>query len=159
MFKIIGAAVVLLSSTLFGMKKYNEISERKRILQQIYDGSTQVKNSLRCMCLPLHESFLCGGEFFESAAQKIREGISPSEAVKDTALSLHMLTGEDLRIVERFSEGLSAPDCKGQLANIELFAEALKTAISNAARELDSRGSLYVKGSILTAAAAVLLLI
>lgn len=159
MFKIIGAVVVLLSATLFGMKRYNEIFERKKALQEIYDGSTQIKNSLRCMCLPLHESFLCGGVFFKAAAQKIDKGMLPSEAVKDTALSLHILTKEDLRIVTRFADGLSAQDCKGQLANIELFAEALKTQINSAVAELDTRGKLYVKGSILTAAAVVLLLI
>ncbi len=159
MFKIIGATVVLLSATLFGMKKYNEIFERKRTLQEIYDGCTQVKNSLRCMCLPLHESFLCGGSFFESAAEKIANGVLPCDAVKDTAFSLHVLSGEDLRIATRFAEGLVAQDCAGQLANIERFAEALKEEIKNASLELNSRGKLYVKGSILTAAAAVLLLI
>lgn len=159
MFKIIGAVVVILSAGLFGMKKYNEIFERKRVLQEIYDGCMQVGNSLRCMCLPLHESFLCGGIFFESAAKKIRDGMLPCEAVKDTASSFHVLCAEDLRIIERFSQGLIAEDCTGQLSNIELFSESLKTEIKNAADELASRGKLYVKGSILTAAAVVLLLI
>lgn len=159
MFKIIGATVVILSAGLFGMKKYNEIFERKKVLQEIYDGCMQVSNSLRCMCLPLHESFLYGGSFFESAAEKIGGGMLPCEAVKDTAYSLHALTGEDLRIIERFAEGLLARDCTGQLSNIELFSESIKTEIKNAANELDSRGKLYVKGSILTAAAVVLLLI
>lgn len=159
MFKIIGAVVVILSAGLFGMKKYNEIFERKRVLQEIYDGCMQVANSLRCMCLPLHESFLCGGSFFESAAGKIGGGVLPCEAVKDTARSLHLLTEEDLRIVERFAEGLIAEDCRGQLANIELFSQSLKAEIKNAGDELASRGKLYLKGSILTAAAVVLLLI
>lgn len=159
MFKLIGAVVVILSAGLFGMKKYNEIFERKKVLQEVYDGCMQVGNSLRCMCLPLHESFLCGGSFFESAAKKIGDGMLPCEAVKDTAHSLHVLSGEDLRIIERFAEGLIAHDCTGQLSNIELFSQSLKGEIKNAGDELASRGTLYVKGSILTAAAVVLLLI
>ena len=159
MFKLIGAAVVILSAGLFGMKKYNELFERKRILQEIYDGCVQVGNSLRCMCLPLHEGFLCGGRFFESAAEKIGGGMLPCEAVKDTARSFHVLKAEDLRIIERFAEGLIAHDCAGQLSNTEFFTQSLKGEIENAIRELNSRGKLYVKGSILTATAVVLLLI
>lgn len=159
MFKIIGSMVVLLSATLLGMKKYNDFFERRKILESIRDGSMQVENSLRCMCLPLHESFIGGGEFFKSAAKKISAGMLPEEAVRETAHNIHTLNSEDLQLIERFALGLCAQDCKGQLANIRLFINELDGKIAHATNELNTRGKLYVKGSILTAAAIVLLLV
>lgn len=159
MLKIIGAMAVILSAMLLGMKKYNDIFERRRSLQEIFDGSIQVKNALRCICAPLHESFLCGGDFFRTASGKIKEGMLPEEAIKDTAYAIRVLKKEDLNIIERFAAGLSAQDLEGQIANIELFTKLLETEIKDATDELNSRGKLYVKGSVLTAAAVVLLLI
>lgn len=159
MFKIIGSVAVLLSATLFGMKKYSDFFERRKVLQNIHDGSVQVENALRCMCLPLHESFLSGGDFFKTAASKISGGMLPEEAVKETAHSLHVLTQEDLSIISRFAKGLCAQDCQGQLSNLGLFISSLESSIKSAGEELETRGKLYVKGSILTAAAIVLLLI
>lgn len=159
MFKIMGSIIILLSATLFGMKKYNAIAERKKILQSIHDGSVQIENSLRCMCMPLYESFLGGGDFFKSAADKICSGALPEEAVKDTAYNIHVLNSEDLRIIQRFARGLCAQDCQGQLSNLGLFIKELEGEISHATDELNTRGKLYIKGSILTAAAIVLLLV
>ena len=83
----------------------------------------------------------------------------PEEAIKDTAHGVKVLKKEDLNIIERFASGLSAQDLKGQIANMELFTKLLETEIKNATDELNNRGKLYVKGSMLTAAAVVLLLI
>lgn len=159
MFKIIGSVIVLLSATLFGMKKYNDFFERKKTLLSLRDGAVQIENTLRCTCAPLHESFMSGGSFFKQAAEKISAGELPEQAVKNAAQKLHILKEEDLRITERFAKGLCAQDCKGQLANISLFIKNLDGQIKNASAELDTRGKLYVKGSILAAAAVVLLFI
>lgn len=159
MFKITGAIAVMLSATLFGMNQYTDFLTRKKVLQSIRDGSVQVGNTLRCMCSPLHESFMCGGKFFISAAEKIACGTSPQEAVIESAKEFHGLRQEDFNIIERFAMGLCAQDCKGQITNIELFIKSLDIQITHASSELDTRGKLYVKGSILTAAAVVLLLI
>ena len=159
MFKIIGAASVIIAAMLYGIKKYNAFFERKWILESIRDGSIRVENVIRCMCAPLDEGFMHGGEFFISAAEKIRQGMLPSEAVRDAAAELHILKSEDLRITEGFAEGLCARDREGQLSNLRLFITALDSNIKNAASELETRGKLCVKGSILVAAAIVMLLI
>lgn len=159
MFRLIGAAAVILASGLIGTKKYNEFYERKRTLQSIRDGAQKTKNNLRCMCMPLYECFLSGGEFFEKAALHIAGGDLPSEAVRNTALAAHCLKKEDREIIWRFADGLSAHDCGGQIANIELFLRELDASIAEATKELNTKGTLFVKGSILTAAAVVLILI
>ena len=158
MFKLIGAVIVLLSSTLFGMSKYSRIFERQRCLYEIRDGSMRMENIIRCMNSPLHEAFLSGGSFFEDSAEKIKGGILPSEAVWETAQKMP-LTKHDLSIIRRFSEGLCAEDSKGQIENMKLFIKELDGAIASSVRELETRGKLYVKGSILVGAAFVLMII
>lgn len=144
---------------MIGMRKYNNFYERRRILQSIYDGSIKIKETIRCTCAPLHESFLWGGDFFELASKKIGEGLLPEEAVNESAWEFCSLTAEDRSIIFRFAHGLSAADCKGQLSNLELFTTELEKALQVATNDLNTRGKLCVKGSILTAAAVVLLLI
>lgn len=159
MFKLVGASVVILASGLIGIKKYNEFYERKRNLQMIRDGAEKIKNNLRCMCMPLYECFLSGGEFFEEAAQYINEGYLPKDAVENAALSENCLKKDDKEAVLRFARGLSADDCNGQIANAQLFINELDKNISEADKELSTKGALFVKGSLLTAAAVVLILI
>lgn len=159
MFKLIGAAAVILASGMLGIAKYNEFYERKRVLQAIRDGSQKIRSSLSCMCLPLYECFLSGGVFFEKAALYMREGNLPSEAVRNSALEQACLKKEDREIIFRFADGLSAQDCNGQLANIELFLKEIERCMENAAKELSTKGTLFVKGSILAAIAVVLVLI
>ena len=158
MFKIIGSVIVLLGATMLGMKKYSDFAERKRVLENLYDGGIKIRDVLRCSCPPLHESFMSGGEFFEKAAQKIKDGSLPCDAVEESIGKYSALKPDDRKIIRRFARGLGAEDCEGQISNLELFINGIKTALSDASAELKAKGGLYVKGSILTAAAVVLLL-
>lgn len=144
---------------MFGMKKYNDFSERKRLLSDIFDGAVKIKNLLRCACPPMHESFLSGGEFFEAAAAKIREGTLPDQAVEDTMMHFPVLKDDDRVCILRFAHGLDATDREGQLSNLEIFINDTQNALAKAETELNTKGKLYVKGSMLTAAAVVLFLI
>lgn len=159
MLRIIGSAVVLLSAILFGMRKYDAFFERKKTLQDILDGCRQTQAKLMCLHAPLHEIFMGCGAFFENAARQILSGLLPEEAVKNAAYELHFLKKEDLRIIERFASGLYASSCDGQLSNLAVFKAEIESALEEASGELNLKGKLCLKGSILTAAAIVLLLI
>ena len=144
---------------MLGIGKYNSLFERKRLLQSIYDGSIKIKETIRCIHAPLDESFLSGGDFFSSASKKIKSGYLPEDAINESMLEFPALTEDDKRLIARFARGLNAEDFTGQIANIELFSEDIKRSIAQATKELDTKGRLYVKGSILSAMAIVLLLI
>lgn len=159
MFKLIGSAIILIASALFGINKYNTYYERKRLLLAIRDGVEQVENNLRCACPPLYDCFLCSGEFFEKAALLIGQGAYPQEAVKEAARSFHFLKKEDVALIDRFAAGLCAQDLAGQLSNTAYFSSQLEKNIIVAEDELNSRGKLFLKGCLLTAAAVVILLI
>lgn len=159
MFRIIGSAVVILSATLFGMRQYNTYFERKKTLQDMLDGCRLIESKLMCLHAPLHESFMGSGDFFENARTQILSGLLPEEAVRNTAYELHFLKKEDIGIIERFASGLCASSCDGQLSNLGVFKAELERVLEEATGELNLKGKLCVKGSILAAAAIVLLLI
>lgn len=159
MLKLMGSAIILIASALFGAGRYSRYYERKRLLLLLRDGTMQVENSLRCACPPLYDCFLSGGEFFEKAALLISRGQSPEGAIKDVARNLCALKKSDIALVDRFAAGLSAEDLEGQLKNTAHFCAALEKNISEAETELNSRGKLVLKGSLLTATAVVILLI
>lgn len=159
MFKIMGALAVIIAAGFIGGRKYSELCERKRLLCSIRVGTEKIHNNLKCMCMPLYECFLCGGEFFEKAAKNISAGELPSEAVKSVADTAISLAAEDRECVYRFAEGLSANDCDGQIRNAELFTTELEKCIEKASAELDTKGKLFLKGSMLAATALVLILI
>ena len=157
MLKLIGSALVFLCATYMGMSKYQEMYKRKRVLSAVRDGAIKIRDNLRCMCMPLYESFLSSGEFFELAASNIRSGMLPMEAVKEACRESRYLSERDC--IHRFAEGLGAGDCKGQLANVEMFISEMDRCVDHAEKELGTKGALFIKGSILTAAAVVLLMI
>ena len=159
MLKLIGSALVFLCATYMGMSKYQELYKRKRVLSDIRDGGIKIRDNLRCMCMPLYEAFLSSGEFFEIAASNIRSGQLPTEAVKEACRKNRYLSKQDRECIERFAEGLCAGDCKGQLANVEMFISEMDRCVDHAEKELGTKGTLFIKGSILTAAAVVLLMI
>lgn len=144
---------------MFGMKKYTSLSERRKLLSDLSDGAIKMRNTLRCACLPLHETFLSGGEFFEKSAAKIRGGELPRQAVESVLGGYGGLTDEDRYCIFRFARGLDATDRDGQLSNLEIFIKDMEKALSSAETDLLTKGRLYIKGSILTAAAVVLLMI
>ncbi len=159
MLKIIGSAVVILAATLFGMRKYNTFFERKKALTEILDGLRKINSKLSTLRAPLHEIFMDTTPFFEESAKRIIEGYLPEEAVKNTALKTEALRREDLIIIERFASGLCASSCEGQLSNLAVFTAEIEEKLTEATAELNLKGKLCVKGSILSAAAIVLLLI
>lgn len=159
MLKLIGAAAVILAAGLLGMKKYSDLYERRRNLCIVRDGAAKIENSLRCMCMPHYECFLSAGSFFEKAAINMSGGLLPSEAVRQAAGEVSVFSKEDREIIERFADGLCAQDREGQLSNISLFIKELDTNISRAENDVQTKGTLFVKGSILTAAALVLMII
>ena len=159
MFKIIGAVAVMIGALLFGTGKYNEIYERKRILGEILEGTRKIKNDLLSVCLPLHESFFNAGDFFKEAATEIKKGELPQQAVNNTVQKIRWLKQSDIDVIRRFSSGLSAYDKEGQLANIDLFIKELENLFNKSKTELETKGVLFVKGSVLLGAAIVLILI
>ncbi len=159
MLKLIGSALIFLCATYMGMSKYQELYKRKRVLSGVRDGGIKIRDNLRCMCMPLYEAFLSSGEFFEIAASYIRKGQLPMEAVKEACRGSRHLNERDRECIQRFAEGLGAEDCKGQLANVEMFISEMDRCVDHAQKELKTKGTLFIKGSILTAAAVVLLMI
>ena len=159
MLKLMGAAAVILAAGILGIKKYNELCERKRILQAIRDGAQIMHSNIECMCMPLDECFLGGGEFFLRGAELMREGNLPCDAVKKAAEGIVFLSEEDRACICRFAEGLCAQNSHGQIRNLKLFESELERCIASASKDIETKGKLFVKGSFLGGTAVALFLL
>ncbi len=158
MFKVIGSIAVIASMGFIGTGRYEKIKERKHVLETVRDGTQKITDNLRCMCMPLYECFLKGGVFYNRAASYMKMGLLPCEAVKKAAKDFSF-SKEDYSCVCRFSEGLVAADCEGQIRNAQHFIGELEKSIAKTEKELDTKGKLFIKGSFLMAAAIVLILL
>ena len=158
MLKLMGAAAVILAAGSLGIRKYNELCERRRILVAIRSGAQSIYNNIECMCMPLDECFLTGGELFSDSAEFMRKGALPCDAVKNAADRMRVLTKEDKACIHRFAEGLCAQNSHGQIRNLKLFQSELERCIESSSKEIETKGKLFVKGSFLGGAAVALLL-
>ena len=159
MFKIIGALIIIISFALLGIRKYNLLIERCKILEETRALAILFEGKLRCMCMPLHQCFYESGGIFKKAAAYIEKGLAPKEALKQAALEEKVLTDKDKDVFISFADGFDADSCEGQIANTTLFSENLALQIEEARTEAKTKGKLSVEGSVLMGTALVLLLI
>lgn len=159
MLKLIGSAFIILASGLFGMKRYSDLYERKRNLCLLRDGAAKIENSLSGMNLPLYDCFLSAGSFFEKAAIKIGGGLLPPDALSEAVGESFYFQKEDKEIIGRFIDGLCAENTSGQIKNASRFIKELDENIKKAENDVKTKGTLFLKGSFLVAAAAVLMII
>ena len=109
--------------------------------------------------MPLHECFGEGGSFFEKALQYIVQGDSPKEAIEKVTQKTRELKKEDREVLWRFAKGLCADDCEGQIANVENLLFQIGRKSTQAEKEIKTKGTLFIKGSLLLGGAVVLILI
>ena len=158
MFKILGSIAVIVSAGMLGTGRYAKLRERKYALEAVRDGAQKIHNNLRCMCMPLYECFLDGGVFFNKAAFYMQQGLLPGDAVKKAGKEF-CFSEDDYNSVCRFSEGLMAADCEGQIRNTLYFIGELEKNIAKADKDMETKGKLFIKGSLLTATAVVIILL
>lgn len=159
MVKLSGIVITIIAAAFLGIKKYFTLRERYNILSQIKHSALQMEGKLRCMCMPLDECFTESEGLFSVAARYIEKGLIPKDAVEKACSENEYLTQADKEVLMRFAKGLGAQDCDGQIANTLLLAENIGMQIDDARNDLKTKGTLSIKGSILTAVAVVLLLI
>lgn len=159
MLKITGALIIIISFALLGLRKYNLLLLRCKMLEETRALAVLLEGKLRCMCMPLDKCFKESGGIFKEAAQYIEKGLAPKEALKKAALSSNVLSDKNKDLFITFADGFDADSCSGQIANTELFCENIIIEIEDARRELKTKGKLSVEGSILMGTALVLLLI
>ena len=83
----------------------------------------------------------------------------PPDVVKKITDDTLCFCEEDRILLYRFSDGLYSEDCNGQIRNTEIFLSEIQKNNENACRALETKGKLFIKGSLLIAGAVVLVLI
>ena len=159
MFKIAGIFIVMTAASIMGLKKRSTLYMRLKLLRETQSAVCAAEAKLRCMRIPLDECFDSCGSVFTEASLNIRNGMLPSEAIKNAVDSESFFNENDRDVLYEFSNGLSADDCEGQISNFRLLSERLKPLIKNASDEAAKKGRLVLEGSILAAAAIILIIL
>ena len=159
MFKLSGAVFIMGAAILTGMRMNYSLNERKRILSELLYFLQAIEGKLRCMCMPLDCCFNESGSVFYEASVYIKNGESPSSAIRKATEEMQYLKKEDKELLYNFSGGLTAEDCDGQIANVQLLSKGLTMNLDEATKEAKLRGRLSVQGCTLLGAAAVILML
>ena len=155
MIRVVGMVLLVLGSSLFGFGKAWELKERVRELQEIQTALLKIETAVCRFSLPLCEAFRQAGAdipLFSEAATFMEEGALAKEAF-DRALDGYLptshLVGADVALLERFRDGLSAPDTDGQTKNFAIVKADLARQIESASEAEEKQGRLYRSGGVL----------
>ena len=159
MYKLLGAIFILLSSVLIGLSIRKTYAGRVKLLSEILYACDTMECKLRCMCLPLYECFSQSGGIFLRASELMKNNDAPTDALKTAVKENEILDSADKEVLFSFADGLHAEDCEGQIENLSMLRQMMARRCADAEKKLDTKGNLAVKGSVLAACAAVILLV
>ena len=156
MLKLFGLLFLSLGGALWGFEGARRLALREAELFEIYESADRLKGYVCRMREPLPVALRCAeGEklhLFSDAAAAIESGKSAaaafSGALDGASGALHLI-GEDLRCLDRFAEGLSAPDIEGQERNISILLTEIEALRRAAREERLKKGKLYRVGGML----------
>jgi stage III sporulation protein AB len=136
--KIIGAAIILGSTSIIGFSLSRDCSKRPRILRELQAALQMLENEISYMSNLLSDAFMriytsSGTEasiLFKEAAKKLDSmGTTADEAWKSAVNDLYSrlaLKKEDKAILISFGSMLGNSDLDGQISNIRLTTSQLK---------------------------------
>ena len=143
MYKIIGIALVVFSTTFLGISKANECVKRIHYLACMQRCLVQLENQIRYTQTPLKEVFLhlseCSdkliSDVFKSAYSVINvgNGKSVNDIWKDVVSKFkNCFNKEDVSLIMSMGDCLCNTDVEGQLKSLELFSHNLQDAVARA---------------------------
>ena len=150
MLKLLGSVLVMAAALAMGWSGRRSLADRVARLEKLKWEMGRLRARIGSCGLSLEDCFR-SSELFRPAAELLREGATPSEAVLSCGIE-----AEGLAL---FSAGLEAETVEGQLENINLFMESLENSAAAARDELSKKGRLYMGLGVLGGAAVCLILI
>ena len=150
MLKLLGSVLVMAAALALGLAGRKKLADRVARLEQLKWEVGRLRARISSCRLSLEDCFM-DSELFRPAAELLRNGATPSEAVQGCGLE-----AEGLAL---FSAGLDAETVEGQVENLNLFMESLESSSAAARDELNKKGRLYLGLGVLGGAAVCLILI
>lgn len=150
MIKLLGTVMVMTAALTLGWSGRKALADRVTRLEKLRWEVSRLRSRIGSCRMSLEDCF-SDSELFRPAAELLRKGTPPSEAV--------LCCGIEAEGLALFSAGLEAETVEGQLENIKLFMESLEGSAAAARDELSKKGRLYLGLGMLGGAAVCLILI
>lgn len=156
MLKIIGCALVIITSTLIGFIYAQKFKNRTSQLTELHRSIYQLQNEIIYTHTPLPEAFYnisCKslepiGSIFREISKKLYTGQADSvfdafkEVIDINKGSLYLLE-EDYNILLSFARTLGESDLEGEKKMCLLTIENIKTQLSSASKIMDNNIKMY----------------
>lgn len=162
LFKIIGSISVLAACSAIGISKSCELVRRVRVLAGIEESLLILESEISGVLTPLPEAMRIAaradisGIFMDAAEGMKSKGAdeSFSEAVKKSSVG-----AEEEGALLGFAAGLLSADKEGQLKNINLCRQRIKSIMKRAEETRERLQRVYIGSGALCGIAAVIMLI
>jgi|GEM_PF-1615556 len=168
--KIIGSAIVIISTAMIGFSFAAKLEKRKRTLGDFSSALTMLETEISFASNPLKTAFLTiskaldsdVGLFFGDIAQSMDDGRIGTKHIWDEALAAHAptmsLTTADMEIISAFAVQLGKTDRESQLKNIAHTKALLSAQTANAGDMCSKNKQMYQSAGILSGCLIAILL-
>lgn len=167
LYKIIGGALIIAATTVFGCSKARALSERVNSLLRIKTALSVLESEIIFSANHMKRAFLRLADtvgpaflFREAAARLEEDGVGKAwrDAVDKYRKKL-CLADEDVRMLKTLSAELGMTDRENQVKNLRRVAALLDTALIKAREEYDRSARLYRSCGIMAGLLVVILLV
>ena len=163
MLKLIGAGLIIISASLWGILKADKLKKRVILISGIISGFVFLENEIAYGKRDIKNTLLTIADaekidLFKNAAEYIdklgiREGFI--KAVEETG---ELFLGTEKQALDALAEHLGMTDTKTQISSIRHTRLLLEAAKENAAKEYDKSGKMYKSAGVLVGLAVVIFL-
>lgn len=154
LFKIMGVAFITLSSAMLGVNRVKSNKDRLNYLEDIQSCMVILENEIRYTQTHLLEIFF---KFFKNSDSALQEvflntynlmneetGCTFKEAWENSIKAKkENFFGEDIELLESFSECFNNFDIEGQLKIIRLYSKKVSYVLNNSKEEYEKNKKLY----------------
>ena len=168
--KIIGSAIIIISTAMIGFSFASKLEKRKRTLGDFLSALTMLETEIDFASNPLKTAFSAistaldseVGLFFGDIAQSMDSGKIGTKRIWDDSLAAHTpamsLTTADIEILSAFAVQLGKTDRENQLKNIAHTKALLNAQTANAGDACNKNKRMYQNAGILTGCLIAILL-
>lgn len=165
MYKITGAAIIMLSFIMFGFAKCLSVKKRLKHLKEFRNMINALRTEISFKATPLKRAAEIIGERFSNGcfmefSKRIESlgGERAFQAALNKFSSKYSFTARDMSCILLMAEGLGRTDRENQVRQLDHAICELDKIIGEASIETSNKTRGYLNGSVLIGAFAVLML-
>ena len=164
MLKLIGAGLIMVSASLWGILKADKLKKRVILISGIISGLVFLENEIAYGKRDIKNTLLAIADaekvdLFKNAAEYIDKLGIRDGFIKAREETGELFLGAEKQALDTLAENLGMTDTKTQISSIRHTRLLLEAAKENAAKEYDKSGKMYKSAGVLVGLAVVIFLL